>query len=297
MQWGDFSLVGVRKLLVPRPGKCTPSVAAALPTVYTTVDVAFAELAKLKKGEKAPKQRSEAALKATGGVGLVAVQYAQRLGAEAGPRVVTSTGGRDSWGLVSLVYTTAGREEKRQYLRDLGVKYITSSRNGEEFEKEMKEFLKVAKFRSDVKYHLLAIDGVCENEPDRYQGLLKRSWKPLEATEFEGLSKGVEALQFLQRAQHIGKAPGPAGSWMWMGTEPPEGYLLCTDYSNLTPHHCNVGVVLTVPRRMALPADASYLLSGGMGALGLVTAQALAEEGAKSLLLMSRSAPWKMCPW
>lgn len=39
---------------------------------------------------------------------------------------------------------------------------------------------------------------------------------------------------------------------------------------------------------MALPADASYLLSGGMGALGLVTAQALAEEGAKSLLLMSR---------
>ena len=48
-------------------------------------------------------------------------------------------------------------------------------------------------------------------------------------------------------------------------------------------------VVLTVPRRMALSADASYLLSGGMGALGLVTAQALAEEGAKSLLLMSRS--------
>ena len=48
-------------------------------------------------------------------------------------------------------------------------------------------------------------------------------------------------------------------------------------------------VVLTVPRRMAFLADASYLLSGGMGALGLVTAQALAEEGAKSLLLMSRS--------
>ncbi|CAL1148755.1 unnamed protein product [Cladocopium goreaui] len=266
------------QLLVPRPGSTSASAAAALPTVYTTVDVAFAELAKLKKGEKVLIHA------ATGGVGLVAVQYAQRLGAE--------------------VYTTAGREEKRQYLRDLGVKYITSSRNGEEFEKEMKEFLKgsdgihvvlnslshdnfigrslgllakggrfveigkrdvwsveeVAKFRSDVKYYPLAIDGVCENEPDRYQGLLKRlekdlqgSWKPLEATEFEGLAKGVEALQFLQRAQQIGK------------------------------------VVLTVPRRMALLADASYLLSGGMGALGLVTAQALAEEGAKSLLLMSRS--------
>lgn len=40
---------------------------------------------------------------------------------------------------------------------------------------------------------------------------------------------------------------------------------------------------------MTLSPDASYLLSGGMGALGLVTAQALAEEGAKSLLLMSRT--------
>lgn len=39
---------------------------------------------------------------------------------------------------------------------------------------------------------------------------------------------------------------------------------------------------------MGVSADASYVLSGGMGALGLVTAQALAEEGAKSLLLMSR---------
>ena len=35
---------------------------------------------------------------------------------------------------------------------------------------------------------------------------LPGSWKPLEATEFEGLAKGVEALQFLQRAQQIGKA-------------------------------------------------------------------------------------------
>lgn len=41
------------QLLVPRPGSTSASAAAALPTVYTTVDVAFAELAKLKKGEKA----------------------------------------------------------------------------------------------------------------------------------------------------------------------------------------------------------------------------------------------------
>ena len=63
----------------------------------------------------------------------------------------------------------------------------------------------------------------------------------------------MESLQFLQRAQHIGK------------------------------------VVLKMPHRMKLSPEASYVLSGGMGALGLITAQALAEEGAKSLLLLSRS--------
>ena len=41
------------QLLVQRPSAWSPAAAAALPTVYTTVDVAFAELAKLKKGEKA----------------------------------------------------------------------------------------------------------------------------------------------------------------------------------------------------------------------------------------------------
>ncbi|CAE7874991.1 eryA [Symbiodinium necroappetens] len=231
------------------------SAAAALPTVYTTVDVAFAELAKLQKGEKVLVHA------ATGGVGLVAVQYAQRLGAE--------------------VYATAGREEKKQFLKDIGVKFIASSRNGESFETEMRTLLeeggrfveigkrdvwspeKVASVRPDVKYCQLAIDAVCENEPDRFQALLKRleqdlqgSWKPLEMHVFEGLGKGEEALRFLQRAQHIGK------------------------------------VVLTVPHRMKLWPEASYLLSGGLGALGLTTAKAMAEEGAKSFLLFSRSG----CP-
>ena len=73
---------------------------------------------------------------------------------------------------------------------------------------------------------------------------------------FEGLDKGEEALRFLQRAQHIGK------------------------------------VVLTVPHRMKLLPEASYVLSGGLGALGLTTAKAMAEEGAKTFILFSRSG----CP-
>merc|ERR1711957_197114 len=75
--WGCFCTYATTKwqLLVQKPADWEPAAAAALPTVYTTVDVAFSELAKLKKGERVLIHA------ATGGVGLVAVQYAQHLGA------------------------------------------------------------------------------------------------------------------------------------------------------------------------------------------------------------------------
>ena len=46
--------------------------------------------------------------------------------------------------------------------------------------------------------------------------------------------------------------------------------------------------VLTQPSSVARAPDGCDLLSGGMGALGLVTTQMMAEEGAKSMVLMSR---------
>ena len=63
----------------------------------------------------------------------------------------------------------------------------------------------------------------------------------------------MNAMQFLQRAKNIGK------------------------------------VVISQVSTMNLQPDAHYVLSGGMGALGMVTAQYLLEEGAKSMSLLSRS--------
>ena len=53
------------------------------------------------------------------------------------------------------------------------------------------------KFRADLKYHLLAIDGVCENEPDRYQGLLKRLEKDLRGAAAWGYLGGSLKVQGL----------------------------------------------------------------------------------------------------
>jgi acyl transferase domain-containing protein/NADPH:quinone reductase-like Zn-dependent oxidoreductase/surfactin synthase thioesterase subunit/NAD(P)-dependent dehydrogenase (short-subunit alcohol dehydrogenase family)/acyl carrier protein len=66
--------------------------------------------------EKANLKRGDRVLihSATGGVGLAAIQIAQMVGAE--------------------VYATAGNEEKRDYLRSLGVKFVSNSRSLEFFD-------------------------------------------------------------------------------------------------------------------------------------------------------------------
>jgi NADPH:quinone reductase-like Zn-dependent oxidoreductase len=101
-------------LLDRKPASWSFEQAAAWPVTFTTTEEAFTDMAKLKKGDRVLIHA------ATGGVGVVAVQYAQRVGA--------------------VVYATAGKEEKQQYLRDMGVKYITSTRDGAQFESDMAKF-------------------------------------------------------------------------------------------------------------------------------------------------------------
>ena len=272
---------GPAALLTPKPYTWSYEEACTMPVIFVTVEESLADIAKLKKGE------SVLIHAAAGGVGLVAIQYAHFVGAE--------------------VFATAGVEEKHQFLRDLGVKYITSTRDGAKFEAETKEFLKksgrkgidvvinslshddyiprslallnqggrfmeigkrgiwsheqMKEARPDVLYEKIAADTMMDVEPWRYNGYLKLLLKrvdegglsPINMHVTEGMEHGVKAMQYLQRAQNIGK------------------------------------VVISVPTTMQTRPDAEYLLSGGMGALGLVTAEYLVQEGAKYLSLLSRS--------
>jgi NAD(P)-dependent dehydrogenase (short-subunit alcohol dehydrogenase family) len=119
----------------------------------------------------------------------------------------------------------------------------------------------MTKERPDVYYELLALDYYMAYDQPKFNELLTRLtpevakgwWKPVPVTTFEGLEKGPDAFRFLQRAQQIGK------------------------------------VVITIPSRMGLKPDATYVLSGGMGSIGLLTARTMIEEGAKNVVLLSRS--------
>jgi len=272
---------GPAALLATKPSSWSFEDACAMPVIFVTVEESLGDLAKLKKGERVLIHA------AAGGVGLVAIQYAKHVGAE--------------------VFATAGAQEKHDFLRNLGVKYITSSRSGAQFEEDMKRFLKEAgadgvdvvlnslshddyiprslavlrkggrfmeigkrgvwsheamwEQRPDIMYEKIVADTMMEKEPWKYNAYLKRlltrvdegGLQPINSHHFAGLERGVAAMQFLQRANNIGK------------------------------------VVISEPSRMGCRPDSTALLSGGMGALGVVTAQFLAEEGCKSLCLLSRA--------
>ena len=85
------------------PENFTFAQAAAIPTCYATAQYALATLGRIQKGEKVLIHA------ATGGVGLAAISVAKRHGAE--------------------IYATAGSDEKRAYLRKLGVRHIFDSRS------------------------------------------------------------------------------------------------------------------------------------------------------------------------
>ncbi|MFI9273412.1 SDR family NAD(P)-dependent oxidoreductase [Kitasatospora sp. NPDC052896] len=85
------------------PAGIDPDEAAGLPTAFLTAWYALHDVARLTRGERVLIHS------ATGGTGLAALAVAGRLGAE--------------------VFATAGSEEKRRYLRDLGVRHVWDSRS------------------------------------------------------------------------------------------------------------------------------------------------------------------------
>ena len=90
------------ELLVPKPEGMSFAEAATVPITFLTAEYALNRLGRMKSGERVLIHA------AAGGVGLAAVQLAQCAGAE--------------------VFATAGSDEKRAYLRSLGVRHLMDSR-------------------------------------------------------------------------------------------------------------------------------------------------------------------------
>jgi acyl carrier protein len=91
------------RIVVPKPVEISFEEAAAAPITYLTSEYALNHLGRMKEGERVLIHA------AAGGVGLAAIQIAQLAGAE--------------------IFATAGSDEKRKFVRDLGVKFVSDSRS------------------------------------------------------------------------------------------------------------------------------------------------------------------------
>lgn len=254
--------------------------AASLPIVFLTAWHGLHELAGVQRGDRVLIHA------AAGGVGLAAVQLAQRAGA--------------------IVFATAGSPEKHEYLRGIGVEHVMSSRNLD-FAAEVTritagagvdvvlnaladEFIpaslgvlrkggcfleigkrgvwtsdRVAALDPSLRYHVYDLSEVLQD------GAWMRATMDRLMPEFESgslkvlplqtfpLERAEDAFRFMARARHIGKVV-------------------------LTQRHASWG-----PR--ALREDATYLVTGGLGGLGLKVAAWLADSGARNIVLLGRNPP------
>ena len=252
--------------------------ATSIPTTFLTAMYGLRHLANIKAGDRVLIHA------AAGGVGLAAVQLAKRAGA--------------------VIFGTAGSPEKRAYLKSLGVEHVFDSRNFS-FAEEIKqitdgagvnivlnsladEFIpkslsvladhgcflemgkrddwdqdKVSQLNPTLKYHRYDLGTEMVNDMPFIRMMLNEILSDFEKEVFQPLplrtfpmESAREAFRYMAQAKHIGK------------------------------------IVITQEEESPLiREDGVYLITGGLGGLGLETAAWLVEHGAKHLVLLSRSQP------
>ncbi|MHB1132626.1 MAG: SDR family NAD(P)-dependent oxidoreductase [Chloroflexota bacterium] len=269
--------------VVTKPARLTMEEAATVAIPFVTASYALQHLGEIRAGERVLIHA------AAGGVGLAAVQLAQRAGAQ--------------------VFATAGSEEKRAYLRSLGVHHVMDSRslafadevmevtegrgvdlvlnslagaalttslsllavNGRFLELGKSGLLnpeQAAQLGRGIAYFAIDWGATAKDDAALIGSLLREAvaeivegrLNPLPLRSF-ALQDAVSAFRWMAQAKHIGK------------------------------------VVITqadaaaASDGIAVYPDATYLVTGGLGGLGLFVARWLAARGARYLLLMGRGAP------
>jgi 8-amino-7-oxononanoate synthase len=265
------------RFAIAKPQNLTYSSAATIPTTFLTAYYGLHHLAKIKPGDKILIHA------AAGGVGQAAVQIAQQIGAEV--YATASTGKWDFLKASGIKYVMNSRnldfaDRVMQLTEGKGVDLILNSLNGDFIPQNLRilapngRFVEIGKVgiwnhaqvaaaRDDISYFPFDLLEVSHQDPDLIASMfaeLRRQFvegelKPLPHKVFP-IQQAPDAFRHMAQAKHIGK------------------------------------VVIDFPtNNQIVKTDGSYLITGGMGALGLQVAKWLAELGAKHLILLGRNQP------
>ena len=278
-------------LAVTIPDGIPAARAAAVPSAHATAWYGLHDLAQIDKGDRVLIHS------ATGGVGQAAIAIARAAGAE--------------------IFATAGSPERRQLLRDMGIDFVYDSRTTS-FADEIRRdtdgygvdivlnslpgaaqraglelltfggrFIEIGKrdiygdsrlglfpFRRNLSFHAVDLGLLTVTRPRKVKALLDTIFAdmasgalPLPETTHYPLDDAATAIRVMGAAEHTGK------------------------------------LVLDVPRkgryRAALPpeeapafrSDGAYVITGGLGGLGLYLAEKMAIGGCGRIVLNGRSAP------
>jgi len=269
--------------------------AATIPTTFFTVYYALKHLAQIQPGEKILIHG------AAGGVGIAAIQFARFCGAE--------------------IFATAGSDEKRDFVRLMGADHVMDSRslafaddimeitNGEGIDivlnslageaitrnlavlKPFGRFLELGKrdfyenskiglrpFRNNISYFGIDADQLLIERPELANRLFKEmmaqfdegSLRPMPYRSFPA-TRIQDAFRYMQQSRQVGKV------------------IVSFMNGNAVP---SKEIVPLKAQEAELECDpkASYLVVGGLSGFGLKTACWLVDKGARSLVLISRSA-------
>ncbi len=277
------------ELVALRPHDIASNAAAGLPIAFLTAIHALTHLARLEPDERVLIHS------ATGGVGLAALQVAQRAGAQ--------------------VFASAGTQDKRALLRSMGVVHVFDSRGdfadaalaasggrgvdvvlnsltGEAICAGLRclapygRFVELGKrdiyggrsvalapFRANLSYFAVDLDRMMRERPAALGRMLREFvrdmdagiWRPLPVSTFAA-DQLIDAFKTLMPGTHVGKHV--------VALDPPP-----------TTVHPSAGL------HAALRMDGCHLITGGLGALGLEVARWLARRGASALMLIGRRAP------
>lgn len=278
----------VAEFVVPKPAKLSFAEAASIPIVFMTVYYALNKLVRLGHDERILIHT------ASGGTGLAAIQMARVLQAE--------------------IFATAGSDEKRAYLESIGIDHVMDSRSlsfadevmdktegqgvdvvlntltGEARARSLEllapygRFVELSKrdiylntqmppLRRSVSFASADLPGMAQERPALLGALLREVMQLFDMGVFQPLPTRVfpanetrAAFQFMAQAKHIGK--------IVIDMSDPMTHILHADRPN-----------------GGIRPDASYLITGGLGGLGLTLAQWMVEQGARHLALVSRHEP------
>ncbi|WP_019971735.1 type I polyketide synthase [Mycobacterium sp. 141] len=297
------------QFLAPIPDGVSAVEAATIPAAALTVRLAF-DWAQLKPGDKVLIHA------ASGGVGLAAIQMAQQCGAEVFATASTFKRATLRRLGVKHVYDSRTTHFADQILADTdgaGVDVVLNSLTSEGFiEATLKATAKHGRFaeiakrdiwspeqmaeaRPDIAYEIVALDTVMFTEPDRIRDLLTEVSEGLAAA--DGSSRKHSSAADGSSRKHSSAADGSSrkrsSAALWTPL-PAEIYPLTearAAFRRMQQARHIGKIVVQIPNPLQPQPDRSYLITGGLGAIGLHTASYLAQLGAGDIVLTSRRAP------